>query len=155
MPKPLVWVKIKTSEGGPTARMGHTLVEMDKDLYVMYGGLDAHSRLEGNIVPNGHVYTLRVSQKGEYVWTQSDCEGDEIPLPRTNHAACKISKSEMFVFGGYYTSKKRFNDVHILKIVLSMPFSSFFPSPALRVASSLSRLETLLPLLFRRLTIRS
>jgi len=135
--------------------MGHTLVEMDKDLYVMYGGLDAHSRLEGNIVPNGHVYTLRVSQKGEYVWTQSDCEGDEIPLPRTNHAACKISKSEMFVFGGYYTSKKRFNDVHILKIVLSMPFSSFFPSPALRVASSLSRLETLLPLLFRRLTIRS
>jgi Galactose oxidase, central domain len=139
MPKPLVWVKIKTSEPGPSARMGHTLVEMDKDLYIMYGGLDAQSRLEGNIVPNGHVFTLRVSQKGEYVWAQTDCEGDEIPLPRTNHAACKIGKNEMFVFGGYYTSKKRFNDVHILKIVLGTPLSFFFSRLLPRERFSASR----------------
>ena len=49
------------------------------------------------------------------MWTQTDCDGEEIPLARTNHSACKISKNEMFVFGGYYTSKMRFNDVHILK----------------------------------------
>jgi hypothetical protein len=120
----------------------------------MYGGLDAHSRLEGNIVPNGHVYTLRISQKGEYVWTQSDCEGDEIPLPRTNHSACKIGKNEMFVFGGYYTSKKRFNDVHILKIVLGTSLSFLFLRlQSLRLFSP-SRLQTPLPLLFRSLTIR-
>jgi hypothetical protein len=116
MPKPLVWVKIKTGDAtAPTARLGHTLVEMDKDVYVLYGGLDINSRVEGNIIPNSQVYTLRINQRNEYVWILADCDGEEIPLPRTNHAACKISKNEMFVFGGYYTSKKRFNDVHILK----------------------------------------
>lgn len=114
MPKPLVWIK-KPSEGAPTARMGHSLVEMDKDVYIMYGGLDVNSRIEGNIIPNGQVYTLRISQKGDYMWTHTECDGDDIPLPRTNHSACKISKNEMFVFGGYYTSKQRFNDVHILR----------------------------------------
>lgn len=116
MPKETVWVKIKTADGSaPSARLGHSLVEMDKDFYVLYGGLDANSRVEGNILPNGQVYTLRINQKGEYVWSLTDCDGEEIPLPRTNHAACKIGKNEMFVFGGFYTSKKRFNDVHILK----------------------------------------
>lgn len=116
MPKDTVWVKIKTADSSaPSARLGHTLVEMDKDFYVLYGGLDANSRVEGNVLPNGQVYTLRINQKGEYFWTLTECEGLEVPLPRTNHAACKIGKNEMFVFGGYYTSKKRFNDVHILK----------------------------------------
>lgn len=116
MPKPLVWVKIKLADGNvPSARLGHTLIEMDKDVYVLYGGLDANSRMEGNIVPNSQVWTLRINQKGEYVWTMTECDGEEVPMPRTNHSACKISKNEMFVFGGYYTSKKRFNDVHILR----------------------------------------
>lgn len=126
MPKPLVWVKIKTGEGTPSPRLGHTLVEMDKDTYVMYGGLDVHSKLEGNILPSDKVYTLRITQKGEYVWTQTDCDGEEIPLARTNHSSCKIGKNEMFVFGGYYTSKMRFNDVHILKTGTSKIYFPFF-----------------------------
>lgn len=121
MPKETVWVKIKTADGSaPSARLGHSLVEMEKDFYVLYGGLDANSRVEGNILPNGQVYTLKFNQKSEYVWSLTDCDGEEIPLPRTNHAACKIGKNEMFVFGGFYTSKKRFNDVHILKTNLGI-----------------------------------
>lgn len=119
MPKPLRWVKIKTSDNAPTARLGHTLVQMDRDMYIMFGGLDGNHKMEGKILPTGQVYTLRINNKGDYIWTQNDCEGDEVPLPRTNHAACKLGKdksNEMFVFGGYYTSHKRFNDVHILRI---------------------------------------
>jgi hypothetical protein len=116
MPKPLVWVKIKTADGNaPSARLGHTLVEMEKEMYVLYGGLDINSRVEGNIIPNSQIYTLKINGRNEYFWQLNECDGDEIPLPRTNHAACKIAKNEMFVFGGYYTSKKRFNDVHILR----------------------------------------
>ena len=132
MPKPLVWVKIKTGETAPSPRLGHTLVEMERDLYIMYGGLDVNSKVEGNIIPSKDVYALRVTQKGEYIWALIECDGDEIPLPRTNHSACKISKNEMFVFGGYYTSKSRFNDVHILKVasasskLISFMFSKHF-----------------------------
>lgn len=127
MPKPLVWVKIKTGDGqAPSARLGHTLVEMDKDVYVLYGGLDVNSRVEGNIIPNSQIYTLKINQRNEYVWHLTECDGEEIPLPRTNHAACKISKNEMFVFGGYYTSKKRFNDVHVLRTGTGM-IIFFFP----------------------------
>lgn len=80
MPKPLVWVKIKTSETAPSPRLGHTLVEMERDLYIMYGGLDVNSKVEGNIIPSKDVYALRVTQKGEYIWALIECDGDEIPL---------------------------------------------------------------------------
>ena len=134
MPKPLVWVKIKTAEGNvpPSARLGHTLVEIENDFFVMYGGLDINSRIEGNITPNKDVYTLKVNPKNEYYWTLTECEGEggtgEVPLPRTNHSACRIGDHEMLIFGGYFTSKKRFNDLHILKtnkgIFLSLLFST-------------------------------
>lgn len=132
MPKQLVWVKLKTSEGGPPPRLGHTLVEMDKDTFILYGGLENNTKGDGALLPSDKVYNLKITVKGDCVWTAIDCEGDEIPLPRTNHSACKISKNEMFVFGGYYTSKKRFNDCHILvtssgKISVSLIAGSVYP----------------------------
>lgn len=114
MPKQLVWVKLKSSDGGPPPRLGHSLVEMDKDTFILYGGLENNTKGDQQLLPSDKVYNLKITVKGDCVWTAIDCEGEEIPLPRTNHSACKISKNEMFVFGGYYTSKKRFNDVHIL-----------------------------------------
>lgn len=116
MVKGLVWTKMKSGEGTPSPRLGHSFIEMSKNVYIMYGGLDINSKHEGKIVPSGQVCTLKISGKGECLWTTNDTDGDEIPLPRSNHSAVKISENEMFVFGGYYSSKQRFNDVHILKI---------------------------------------
>jgi len=36
-------------------------------------------------------------------------------MERTNHAACAITGDRLFIFGGYYTSNLRFNDVFMLK----------------------------------------
>jgi len=52
--------------------------------------------------------------KDNIEWRQVQCGGD-IPLERTNHCACAISAEKLFVFGGFYTSNLRFNDVYILK----------------------------------------
>lgn len=126
MPKPLEWIPIKTSERDkqtPSPRLGHTLVQISKGMYVLFGGLDKE-RKKGKIIPNDEVYTLRISRKGA-AWTKNECEGEEIPMPRTNHAACDIGDLRMFVFGGLYCSKYRFNDVHILQCSTSSK-SSFF-----------------------------
>ena len=42
------------------------------------------------------------------------CGGD-VPLERTNHAACAINGEKLFIFGGFYTSNLRFNDVYFLR----------------------------------------
>ena len=59
------------------------------------------------------VYTVKM-QKDNIEWRQVPCGGDN-PLERTNHAACAISQDKLFIFGGFYTSNLRFNDVYILK----------------------------------------
>lgn len=94
--------------------MGHTLIEMEKNFYVMFGGLDDKKK-DGKTRPNNQVYTLKMSAKDEAVWAEIMCDGNEIPMPRSNHAATKIDNVSMFVFGGLYSSNQRFNDVHILK----------------------------------------
>jgi hypothetical protein len=127
MPKPLTWKKLTSIGDLPNARLGHTLVEMDKNLYVLFGGLD-NKKKDGKIRPNNQVYTLKVNAKEESVWTEITCDGDEIPMPRSNHAACKIDNTNMFVFGGLYSSNQRFNDVHILKCTPGCKFCLFFSS---------------------------
>lgn len=82
--------------------------------HIMFGGLDATHRKNNKICPNNQVYTLRFYQ-GNCEWRLGSCQGD-IPQPRTQHAACAISQDKLFVFGGYYTSNLRFNDVYILKV---------------------------------------
>lgn len=116
MPKPLIWKKLEKTGDSPNARLGHTLVEMDKGVFVLFGGLD-NKRKNGKIRPNNQVFTLKINNKGVAVWMEITCEGDQIPLARSNHAACRIGGNMMFVFGGLYQSNQRFNDVHILKVV--------------------------------------
>lgn len=126
MPKQLIWIKLKVGESAPSARLGHTLVDMGNSVYILYGGIDANSKMEGKIIPNNQVYKLTIKGKGECVWTLVDCEGEEIPQARTNHSATKLSGNEMFVFGGYFSSKQRFNDVHILKVGQGKTISLLF-----------------------------
>lgn len=59
------------------------------------------------------MYTVKV-QKDNIDWRPIQCGGD-VPLERTNHAACAINQDKLFIFGGFYTSNLRFNDVYILK----------------------------------------
>ena len=121
MPKPLVWKKLKSIGDEPNKRLGHTMVEIEKGMYVMFGGLD-NKRKKGKVMPNNQVFTLKVNQKDEAVWIENICDGEEVPLPRSNHAACKIGKLKMFIFGGLYSSNQRLNDVHILKCAVSCKF---------------------------------
>jgi hypothetical protein len=93
--------------------MGHTLVEMDKNYYVLFGGLDEKKK-DGKTRPNNQIFTLKINNKNEAVWAEIMCEG-EAPMPRSNHAAAKIGDNNMFVFGGLFSSNQRFNDVHFLK----------------------------------------
>ena len=78
----------------------------------MFGGLEA-PKPDSKIAPNNQVYTLRVVSNN-CEWRLVTC-GGEVPLPRTNHAACAISNDKLFIFGGYSTSSLRFNDAYILK----------------------------------------
>lgn len=121
MPKPLTWKKLKCKGEQPNPRYGHTMVEMDKGLFVLFGGLD-NKRKNGKIMPNNEVYSLKIQPNGEAYWNMINCEGEVIPLPRSNHSACKINKNLMFVFGGLYSSNQRFNDVHLLKTVTGCKF---------------------------------
>ena len=121
MPKPLIWKKLKSMGDAPNARLGHTMVEIDKGVYVLFGGLD-NKRKNGKIMPNNQVFTLKISSNQEALWTENICEGDEIPLPRSNHAACRIGKMQMFIFGGLFSSNQRFNDVHLLNCVHNCKF---------------------------------
>ena len=57
-------------------------------------------------------------------WKIINCTGD-IPLERAHHAACAISAEKMLIFGGYYTSKLRFNDTYILKTSIHNYFLFF------------------------------
>ena len=79
----------------------------------MFGGLEAPKQESSKIAPNNQVYTLRVVGNN-CEWRLVTC-GGEVPLPRTNHAACAISNDKLFIFGGYFTSSLRFNDAYILK----------------------------------------
>lgn len=36
-------------------------------------------------------------------------------MPRAHHAACAIGPDKLFIFGGYYSTSQRFNDVFILR----------------------------------------
>jgi len=81
---------------------------------VMFGGLDSTHRKNDKLCPNNEVYSLKLTAVA-CEWKIQTCQGD-IPLPRTNHAACAIGNDKLFIFGGYYTSNLRFNDVYILKL---------------------------------------
>jgi len=83
---------------------------------VLFGGLDDESlKTGGKPTPNNQVYILRLLSNNGCEWRSIKGEGQP-PLPRTNHAACAISNDEMLVFGGYFSTTQRFNDVFIFKI---------------------------------------
>lgn len=103
MPKELSWKKLKCSGEPPNPRLGHTMIQMDRNMFIMFGGLD-NKKKEGRVMPNNQVFLLKINNSDEAVWKEMPCEGIEIPLPRSNHAACKITSNQMFIFGGLYSS---------------------------------------------------
>lgn len=129
MPNPLKWIQINPMNGNnpPSPRFGHTLVDIGNQMYILYGGLDSKKK-DGKVMPTNDVFVLKLV-KGGSKWTRIDFKDlkdykeiagfkiGEVPMPRTHHAACHIGNQRMFVFGGLYSSKKRFNDVHILRYV--------------------------------------
>ena len=82
----------------------------------MFGGLDSDKSKskDGKTCPNNQVYTLKITQNN-CEWKLQQCTGD-VPLPRMGHSACSIhNKDQLMIFGGYFTSKERFNDTYFLK----------------------------------------
>lgn len=109
---PLEWVQLNPTGTTPGSRSGHTITGMGR-MSIMFGGIDPAIKKNGKMFPNNQVYTVKVV-KDNIEWRQVQCGGD-VPLERTNHAACAISQEKLFIFGGFYTSNLRFNDVYILK----------------------------------------
>lgn len=80
----------------------------------MFGGLEGKTGKGERTGPTNDVFKITLAAD-KCQWTYVQCQGD-VPQPRTNHAACAISDDKMLIFGGYYTSKSRFNDTYILKL---------------------------------------
>lgn len=105
----MAWDVLKTVGTMPHARSGHSFTQVGS-AYVLFGGISNEHRDKPG--PNNDVYTLRISSR-DCTWSKEKPRGDQ-PLPRTQHATCEIPGDRLLVFGGYYSSSKRFNDVYIL-----------------------------------------
>jgi len=112
MPKPLVWTKIEVNGNAPKARFGHSLIKLERN-FILFGGLIMKEDQSG-CIPSNEVYSLKFGGKN-HQWILNNCTGD-LPLARCNHSACEIGKNKMLIFGGFFTSKQRFNDVYILNL---------------------------------------
>ena len=49
-------------------------------------------------------------------WEKKTSDGEEIPVPRTQHAAICTPKKEVFIFGGHASPTQRLNDCWLLKM---------------------------------------
>ena len=105
------WKALKQSGVQPFARSGHSFTQIGNS-YVMFGGISAELRDKAS--PNNDVFTLK-QIASEFVWSREKPRGD-LPLPRTHHAACDLPKDRLFIFGGYFSSTQRFNDIYILDL---------------------------------------
>ena len=103
---------MKTQGSVPSPRIGHSLIRIDRS-YILFGGLESFS--SEKIAASNSVFTMKLA-KNNCNWTLNNCSGD-IPLARCNHAATEIQDGQMLVFGGYFNSKRRFNDTYILKVL--------------------------------------
>ena len=108
----IFWKTLRQGGAVPCARSGHTLTQVG-NMFVMFGGLS--SELKDRASANNDVFTLKQTQ-AEFVWTKEKPRG-EVPMPRAHHAACEISRDKMVIFGGYFSSMQRFNDVFILDTI--------------------------------------
>lgn len=81
----------------------------------MFGGLEGKQGKGEVTKPTNHVFKIRLAANNVCDWSLVQCSGD-VPQSRTNHASCAIEQDRLLIFGGYYTSKNRFNDVYILKL---------------------------------------
>ena len=123
MPRPIEWNTIKCQGNIPTPRIGHTFIKIDRT-YLLFGGLETTS--SEKIGASNSVYTMRLALNN-CQWTLNNCSGDP-PLPRCNHSAVEINDSQMMVFGGYFSSKQRFNDTYILRLNGSPNYFWYQPS---------------------------
>lgn len=102
------WKQLKQGGTPPCPRSGHSFTQLGTS-YVMFGGISAELRDRAS--PNNDLYVLK-QLASEFTWYKEKPKGD-IPLPRTHHAACAISKDKLLIFGGFFTSSQRFSDVYI------------------------------------------
>ena len=105
------WKQLKQGGNVPCARSGHSFTQIGNS-YVMFGGISAE--LRDRCSANNDVYSLK-QISSEFMWTKEKPKGD-IPLPRTHHASCDLPKDRLLIFGGYFSSTQRYNDVYILDI---------------------------------------
>ncbi|CAG9313552.1 unnamed protein product [Blepharisma stoltei] len=105
------WKPFKQGGMAPQPRSGHSFTQVGSS-YVLFGGVSTEQK--DRACPNNDVYTLRVLVN-DGVWSKEKPRGD-IPLPRTHHAACELPGDRLLIFGGLYTSSKRFNDTYILHV---------------------------------------
>ncbi|OMJ82808.1 hypothetical protein SteCoe_16405 [Stentor coeruleus] len=105
------WKLLRQGGSAPCPRSGHSFNQIGNS-YVMFGGISAE--LKDRASPNNDVYTLR-QVASEFMWTKEKPRGDA-PLPRAHHASCDLPKDRLLIFGGYFSSTQRFNDVFILDL---------------------------------------
>ena len=123
MPKPIEWNTIKCQGNIPTPRIGHTFIKIDRT-FLLFGGLETMS--SDKIGASNTVYTMRLALNN-CQWSLNNCSGD-LPLPRCNHSAVEIKDNQMMIFGGYFSSKQRFNDTYILRLNGSPSYFWYQPS---------------------------
>ena len=105
------WKQLRQNGSAPCARSGQSFNQIG-NVYVMFGGISAELRDRAS--PNNDVYTLK-QIASEFTWSKEKPRGDA-PLPRAHHASCDLPKDRLLIFGGYYSSTQRFNDVYILDL---------------------------------------
>lgn len=64
-------------------------------------------------MPTPDIWQLQVGQK-DGMWEKKQPEGEEHPVPRSQHAACRMDEKNVFVFGGHASPTQRLNDCWIL-----------------------------------------
>jgi len=80
----------------------------------MFGGV-AGGRKVQNIAPNNELYMLKLGSVS-CDWIKLINTHGQGPQPRTQHSATAIDDGKLLIFGGYFSTNNRFNDVVVLDV---------------------------------------
>ncbi|CAM9944324.1 unnamed protein product [Discosporangium mesarthrocarpum] len=110
----MAWEKPKCMGDVPAKRSGHSFTVVGSMGY-LFGGVP-QKRPPG---PTNDLFKLDMSNAGEFYWQKvkpppSSGSGQKWPAPRWFHSASVYAKTNLVVFGGFFSSGVRFNDLWIL-----------------------------------------
>ena len=106
----LIWQQPLQNGEIPNRRSGHTFTVIGSNGF-LFGGID-HKSPPG---PTNEIFCLKL-QNDAFSWSKVNSNG-ESPLPRWRHSANVFDATSIVIFGGFYSSTNRFNDIHIFDTV--------------------------------------